>query len=159
MKADDDLFEREFGDIKRLEHNQAPTASPKTASPSHSKREEGSEDVESGETLSFLRPGIQTSSLQKLKRGQFPIEATLDLHGLKAIEADARLEQFIRQAQIRGLRTVRIIHGKGHGSEGQQPILKSKVGGWLREFTAVLAYHSAPPKGGGTGAVDVLLRT
>jgi len=120
--------------------------------------DESSVDVESGEVLRFLRPGIQSSSLQKLRRGQFPIEAALDLHGLTAPQANIELQHFMQHALSRGFRAVRVIHGKGHGSEGRQPVLKAKIDQWLREYTAVLAFCSARPQDGGTGAVDILLR-
>jgi len=108
--------------------------------------------------LRYLRPGIQASSLQKLRRGHFPIEATLDLHGLTSVEASNRLQQFLQESQTAGRSAVRIVHGKGHGSVGRQPVLKSKARQLLQEITFVLAFCSARPQDGGTGAVDVLLK-
>jgi DNA-nicking Smr family endonuclease len=158
-KVHDDsaLFDLAMRDVKRLDHKQAatkgfqnapipaPPASPEIVS-------------EFGEELRYLRPGIQTSSLQKLRRGQFPIEATLDLHGQTSAEASIRLQHFLRESQMAGRGAVRIVHGKGHGSIGRQPVLKSRVRQLLPEFPFVLAFCSARQQDGGTGAVDVLLR-
>jgi DNA-nicking Smr family endonuclease len=67
------------------------------------------------------------------------------------------LRKFIADAQARGVRAVRIVHGKGHGSE-RGPVLKSKVDRWLRQSKAVLAFCYAQPQRGGSGATDVLLK-
>ena len=158
LPDDQELFQQEVGDVKRLSHNQAfvkqsPTAEARLPGP-----DDIDSQVESGEILRFLRSGIQTTVLQKLRRGQFPIEATLDLHGLTTNEANDQLYRFVQHSQSLGRQAVRVVHGKGHGSKGQQPILKAKINQWLREFPVVLAFCSSSPRDGGTGAVDVLLR-
>jgi DNA-nicking Smr family endonuclease len=155
---DEELFHREVGDIKPLRHNQAPVKPPRTVGSAQPAQVEIESSVESGEVLRFLRTGIQTSALQKLRRGHFPIQATLDLHGLTVAEANSQLHRFVLHSESVGRVAVRIVHGKGHGSKGQQPILKAKINQWLREFTAVLAFCSSRPQDGGTGAVDVLLK-
>jgi DNA-nicking Smr family endonuclease len=154
---DQDLFQQEVGDVKRLDHNQAFVKQSRTAQ-TRLPQDEMDSQVESGEVLRFLRSGIQTNVLQKLRRGQFPVEATLDLHGLTIAEANDELYRFVQHSQNLGRQAVRIVHGKGHGSKGQQPILKTKINQWLREFPVVLAFCSSSPRDGGTGAVDVLLR-
>ena len=68
------------------------------------------------------------------------------------------LAAFLDRCGHRGARCVHIIHGKGHGSSNQGPVLKNKVNAWLRQREEVLAFCSAQPKDGGTGAVYVLLR-
>jgi DNA-nicking Smr family endonuclease len=157
---DDDqrLFQQEVGEVKRLNHNQAFVEQPKGGPARLSATDDIESQVESGEVLRFLRSGIQNASLQKLRRGQFPIEATLDLHGLTTTEANDQLYRFLQHSQSLGRQAVRIVHGKGLGSEGQQPVLKTKINQWLREFPVVLAFCSSSPRDGGTGAVDVLLR-
>ncbi len=115
-------------------------------------------DIETGEELLYTRPGIQQRVLRKFRRGQYTIEAQLDLHGRIVAEARELVSDFLRQAQANGKRVVRIIHGKGLSSEGKMPILKGKVNSWLRQKDAVLAFCSAPKKDGGTGAVYVLLK-
>jgi len=114
--------------------------------------------VESGEALSFSRSGLQHTVLKRLRKGQIAVQGGLDLHGKTVAEAADELVQFIRDAQNAGVRCVRIIHGKGQGSPDKRPVLKSKVNTWLRRKDEVLAFCSAPPNDGGTGAVYVLLR-
>ena len=154
--TDAELFQRAVSDVKRLPHNQAP-ASSRPAPSSLRLRKDSTADIENEDVGRFLRPGVQTTVLQKLRRGQFKIGATLDLHGYTSIEADGELRKFIAGAQARGIRAVRIVHGKGHGSE-HGPVLKSKVDRWLRQSNAVLAFCYAQPQSGGSGATDVLLK-
>lgn len=111
-------------------------------------------ELETGEELLFARPGLQHGVLRKLRRGQFSIEAELDLHGLTAAEAREALAGFLN---ARPGRCVRIIHGKGNSSAGRLPVLKGKVNHWLRQRQEVLAFCSARPVDGGTGALYVLL--
>ena len=115
-------------------------------------------DIETGDELLFTRPGLQHSVMRKLRRGQYAIEAELDLHGNTIPEARERIMIFLNRSRARGIRCVRIIHGKGKSSEGKLPVLKGKVNAWLRQKNEVLAFCSARPNDGGTGAVYVLLR-
>ncbi|MGE0081280.1 MAG: Smr/MutS family protein [Thiohalomonadaceae bacterium] len=115
-------------------------------------------ECETGEELLFARPGLQNSVLRKLRRGAYSVSGQLDLHGLRVAEARTAVADFLAAARARGARCVRIIHGKGHGSAFKQPVLKVKVNHWLRQRDEVLAFTSAPPADGGTGAVYVLLR-
>ena len=154
---EDEEFQLAVGDVKPLPHNTA-TVERARMTPPPAAPTSGESAVEFGEELRYLRPGIQTNILQKLRRGKFPIEATLDLHGLTAEQANNQLQDFLQHSQAAGRSAVRIIHGKGYGSAGRQPVLKSKVNQWLQEAVAVLAFCSARPENGGTGAVDILLR-
>ena len=158
LPDDQDLFQQEVGDVKRLSHNQAFVKQSQTAQTRLPAPDDMDIMVESGEVLRFLRSGIQANVLQKLRRGQFPVEATLDLHGLTTAEANDELYRFVQHSQNLGRQAVRVVHGKGHGSIGQEPILKARINQWLREFPVVLAFCSSSPRDGGTGAVDVLLR-
>jgi DNA-nicking Smr family endonuclease len=115
-------------------------------------------EVETGEELIFSRPGLQHLVMRKLRRGQYTIEAELDLHGCFVPEARERVARFLKDAQLAGKRCVRIIHGKGKGAEGRIPVLKGKVNAWLRQKDEVMAFVSCLPRDGGTGAVYVLLR-
>ncbi len=116
-------------------------------------------EVKTGDELSFCRPGLQKRVFQDLRRGRLEIEMELDLHGLTARHAHSVLEQFIRDCHKAHARCIRIIHGKGYGSEDRQPVLKQKVNYWLRQRQDVLAFCSATSRDGGTGAVYVLLRS
>ncbi|MBI5782558.1 MAG: Smr/MutS family protein [Gammaproteobacteria bacterium] len=115
-------------------------------------------EVETGEELLYSRPGLQHSIMRKLRRGQYAIEAQLDLHGNTVPQARERVGTFLRDMQAQGKRCVRIIHGKGKSSEGKLPVLKGKVNAWLQQWDQVLAFCSARPNDGGTGAVYVLLK-
>ncbi|MEE9452270.1 MAG: Smr/MutS family protein [Gammaproteobacteria bacterium] len=108
--------------------------------------------------LFFAQPGILPKTLRQLKRGELPIEANLDLHGMNIEQARAALSQFIHQTNLNHHRIICIIHGKGNRSQAQHPILKNLVNIWLRQFRQVLTFCSAQAKDGGTGAVYVLLK-
>jgi DNA-nicking Smr family endonuclease len=110
-----------------------------------------------GEVASYARPGVRRSVLQKLRRGQYRIEAEVDLHGLTVLEAKAALRGFLAHALQRGVRCVRIIHGKGLRSGPRGPVLKVAVIGILRRSSQVLAFVSARGVDGGTGALYALL--
>ncbi|MGH8295397.1 MAG: Smr/MutS family protein [Steroidobacteraceae bacterium] len=110
-----------------------------------------------GEELVFHRAGIQPSALRKLRRGDYRVQGEIDLHGLTVAEAKQALREFLAQALMRQWRCVRIIHGKGLRSGHRGPVLKGMVGAMLRKVDPVLAYVSARPVDGGTGAVYVLL--
>ncbi|MHB8741953.1 MAG: Smr/MutS family protein [Sulfuricaulis sp.] len=115
-------------------------------------------DIETGEELLYARPGLQHSVIRKLRRGQYTIEAELDLHGATVLQAREAVNVFLNKVQEQDKRVVRIIHGKGKSSEGKLPVLKGKVNSWLRQKGEVLAFCSARPNDGGTGAVYVLLK-
>jgi DNA-nicking Smr family endonuclease len=118
-------------------------------------------DVESllltDDGLGFRRPGISLDVLTRLRKGQWAIQDQLDLHGLRRDEAREALVAFIRNADQRGLRCLRVVHGKGHGSPGREPVLKSKVHRWLAQRHEVIAFAQAAGPQGGAGAVIVLL--
>lgn len=111
----------------------------------------------SGEELVFHRPQIQPAVLRKLRRGEYRVQREIDLHGLTVAEAKLALRQFLIRALEQQVCCVRIVHGKGLRSGHRGPVLKSTVSGVLRRTGAVLAYVSARPVDGGTGAVYVLL--
>jgi DNA-nicking Smr family endonuclease len=114
--------------------------------------------LETDDGLSFRRRGIGIDVVRKLRRGVWVLQAELDLHGLRRDEARERLADFLREALRAGLRCVRIVHGKGHGSPGREPVLKVKVKSWLTQHDAVLAFTYARAADGGHGALIVLLR-
>jgi DNA-nicking Smr family endonuclease len=106
----------------------------------------------------FLRAGLGTDVLGKLRRGHWKVQAELDLHGHDSEEAHDALADFLVDARSSGMRCVRVIHGKGLTSPNREPVLKGKVRRWLARWDDVLAYSEAPPHAGGGGAVMVLLR-
>ena len=109
------------------------------------------------DNLSFRRPGIGSDVTLKLRRGDWAIQRQLDLHGLRRDEAREHLSIFIREAYQQGIRCVRVVHGKGLGSPGKVPVLKSRVHSWLVQKNEVLAVVQAKPADGGAGALVVLL--
>ena len=120
-------------------------------------------DVESlldtDDSLSFRRRGIGPEVVRKLRRGVWAMQAQLDLHGLRRDQAREALGAFLHDARIEGWRCVRVIHGKGNGSPGREPVLKAKVKSWLVQKKKVLAFTQARAADGGAGAVMVLLQT
>ena len=115
--------------------------------------------VESGDELLFVRPGIQHKLWQKLRRGHLSVGAELDLHGMVVPVARQAVTEFLHECRERGIRCVRIIHGKGLGSRHKAPVLKNKVNNWLRQRDEVLAFCTARPVDGGGGAIYVLLKS
>jgi DNA-nicking Smr family endonuclease len=107
--------------------------------------------------LSFRRVGIGPDVPARLRRGQWALQGELDLHGLTREAARERLVAFVREAHRRGQRCVRVVHGKGHGSPGRQPVLKDKVQRWLAQRSEVIAFAQASGAQGGAGALLVLL--
>ncbi len=114
--------------------------------------------LDTDDQLSFRRPGIGVEVTQRLRAGHWSIQRQLDLHGLRTDEAREALGQFIRHAHRTGLRCVRVVHGKGLGSPGRTPVLKSRVQRWLVQKHEVLAFVQARPAEGGAGALVVLLQ-
>ncbi|MCW8899168.1 MAG: Smr/MutS family endonuclease [Gammaproteobacteria bacterium] len=115
-------------------------------------------EVKIEDSLFFARSGIQQKVQRRLRRGELPIEDELDLHGYTVIEAKVALQNFIRECKLQHKRYVRIIHGKGYRSEQNVPILKTHVAHWLPQHADVLAYSSALPADGGTGALYIILK-
>ncbi|RDU95724.1 Smr/MutS family protein [Trinickia dinghuensis] len=171
--ADADLFRREVGDVApiaaaaRAAHGRTPPE----ALPLQTRRDEQavlSEAIsdefdpevllDTDESLFYCRPGISHEVVRKLRRGHWIVQAQLDLHGMRRDEAREALADFIRETVKRGLRCVRVIHGKGLGSVGKEPILKGKVRAWLVQKAEVIAFCQARPHDGGAGAVLVLLQ-
>ena len=106
----------------------------------------------------FLRRGLRTDILTKLRRGHWSVQGEIDLHGHTTDEAHDALADFLGDARQRGYRCVRVIHGKGLSSPNREPVLKGKVLSWLSRWNDVLAYCEAPLHAGGSGAVLILLR-
>ena len=114
--------------------------------------------LEIGEELSYLRDGYAPKLLRQLKRGQFSVQDDLDLHQMNAAAAQSSIVTFLAEARRRGLRCVRIVHGKGLRSRAAGPVLKGLTDRMLRRRDDVIAFASARPALGGTGAVVVLLK-
>jgi DNA-nicking Smr family endonuclease len=114
-------------------------------------------EVQPGDELLFRRAGVPETVLRRLRRGLIRVESEIDLHGMTVAEATARLNGFLREARTRQCHCVRVIHGKGLRSGNRGPVLKNTVNALLRRSAPVLAFASARPVDGGTGATLVLL--
>ena len=171
MSEDDvDAFRQALTGVKPLRSDRAPLDRPKPPPrPLQLEREHDAvlreameapldEEVETGDQLLFSRPGLPRGTLRKLRRGHLSVQAELDLHGMTVDVARAAVSAFLRQARQSSLVCVRIIHGKGLGSRDGKPVLKARLAAWLRRREEVLAYNTARPVDGGTGALYVLLR-
>lgn len=164
-------FRKLMADVRPLRHDKVHHSRPKP--PPHPQQTEQDEarvmeellhhpldplEIQDGDTMSFSRPGLRKTVLRKLRRGQYTIAAELDLHGMNTAAAELALQEFLQAARESNARCVRIIHGKGNRSSNRGPVLKPLVNRWLRRRDEVLAFSSARPIDGGTGAVYVLLR-
>lgn len=114
--------------------------------------------IDSEEIASYKTPGLQPKTFLKLKTGKLNIEAQLDLHHLTATNAMREVDHFLDSCMEHSIRSVLIIHGKGHMSTHDKPILKNIVIEHLQNNSFVLAYHSAQSRHGGAGAMYVLLK-
>ena len=118
-------------------------------------------DVESllltDDGLSFRRPGVGQDVVNRLRLGHWALQGQIDLHGLRRDQAREQLAAFVRDCTRRGQRCLRVVHGKGHGSPGREPVLKAKVQRWLAQCDEVLAFTQARGSEGGAGALIVLL--
>ncbi|POM20461.1 putative DNA endonuclease SmrA [Burkholderia cepacia] len=141
-EADANLFRNEIGAIQPL--NAPPRAAagrtPPDPVPKQTQRDEEavlnatlSDEfdpetlLDSDDSLYYHRPGISRDVVRKLRSGAWIVQAQIDLHGMRRDEARDALAEFIREAGKKGLRCLRVIHGKGLGSIGKEPVLKGKV--------------------------------
>lgn len=169
--ADDKLFREAMRDVRKLSSSVAGRTRPKPAPEARFTRADQKSVLaeslldpadpallETGDELRFRRPGVPEAVLKRLRRGEFAVDAEIDLHGMTAIEARAAMKAFLERALGRQMTCVRIVHGKGRRSGPRGPVLKNVVNLWLQRTDAVLAFGSPPPIHGGSGAVYVLLR-
>jgi DNA-nicking Smr family endonuclease len=170
--AEQDLFKRAVGSVKPLQTQPrvefksepvAPIAVQQIKDNQNALRESLSDEfdvtslLDTDDALSFRRPGIGVDVTKKLRRGDWSVQRQIDLHGLRREQARESLSEFIKECVQNGLRCVRVIHGKGLGSPGKTPVLKSKVQSWLIQKKEILAFVQAKPTQGGDGALIVLL--
>lgn len=170
--AERDLFSRAIGATQPLRRKAAVPLAPEPPAPipvqhqldeQRVLRESLSDEfdvttlLDADDAMSFRRPGIQTDVTRKLRAGEWSIQRQIDLHGMRSDEAREALGSFIREANRQGVRCVRVVHGKGLGSPGRQPVLKAKVQRWLIQKNETLAFVQAKPSEGGAGALVVLL--
>ena len=169
---DEHLFRKEMGDVVPLKT--APTTDSKAPPVRHRQRRhetmlaqyahtsqppaDNQTYIETDEGASHRKNGVQIGLMQKLKRGRFPLGGQLDLHSMNMVTAQTALLEFIVDAQNRTIECIRIIHGKGLRSD-RGPRLKLMTRQILRNHPQVLAFTVCKPADGGSGAVDVLLKS
>jgi len=109
-------------------------------------------------SLSWSAPGVGPDVVKRLRKRYWPVDDELDLHGLTRDDARRQVDAWLRRANKRGQRCVRIIHGVGYGSTGGEPVLRGMVHSWLVQTAEVIAFCAANRTDGGSGALIVLLR-
>lgn len=163
------LFRAAMQDVVRLPASDKAIPTPQKPDPRPSKHIEQIADdicssgtflleIEAGDEWSYLRPGVSRKTMRRLRRGYWTIQDRLDLHGFTQQIARQQLAVFLEHALEKNLRCVQIIHGKGLSSKDHISVLKTRVGNWLAQYEAVLAFCQARPENGGGGAVLVLLK-
>jgi DNA-nicking Smr family endonuclease len=168
---DTDLFREAVGQVRRIRSDRDRSRPPPPpAKPSQRELDEARvmddlanapidfASVETGEEISYLRPGLQKRVLTRLRRGHWRVEDELDLHHMNLEAASSSIRRFLLEADRERMSCVRIIHGKGLRSGPEGPQLKRLTARLLSRHDRVAAFASAPPHDGGTGAVYVLLR-
>jgi DNA-nicking Smr family endonuclease len=153
---DDEAFRRAMADVVPIEpdaRGRVKERPPVTAASPVPETQDASD--ESGD---YAAAGIDRRELRKLRRGDYPVEERLDLHGQTVREACDAVERFIKTSRYARRRCVCIVHGKGLNSATGASALRDPVRERLRSTTNVLAYATARSSDGGSGAIYVLLR-
>ncbi|HLM44478.1 MAG TPA: Smr/MutS family protein [Archangium sp.] len=117
--------------------------------------------ADTDEYIEGAAPGIDARLLRSLRRGDFSLQGRLDLHGMTQVQAKEAVDRFLTDSRRTNKRCVLIVHGRGLNSPDQVPVLKERMREWLNQKRlgkTVLAFATARPQDGGTGAVYVLLR-
>ncbi|MCP1726646.1 DNA-nicking Smr family endonuclease [Natronospira proteinivora] len=165
------LFRESVGDIKPIRDDAAEIEAPRPPAKARFRRRDDAavldeslngdwdQPLETGEELRFARAGLRDDILKRLHKGRIPVKDELDLHGMNWKEARECVAYFLADCRELDINCVRIVHGKGLRSGNTGPVLKSKLNSWLRKREDVLAFCSARPDDGGTGAAYILLAT
>lgn len=165
------LFREAIGPVRALAH--VPDVAPAPPKPAPEPRQQQDDEREAllqsqrdpfahaelalGDALDYLKDGHPPRLLRRLKRGQYAVQDEIDLHRMTASQAEQAIRTFLAECRKARRLSVRIVHGKGLRSTGEAPVLKNLVDRMLRQRADVLAFASARPQHGGTGAVLVLL--
>ena len=168
--ADAELFRQAIGPVRELH---APEEAPRAPRPAPLPRQREIDEARAlqdsrthpfdfaeaafGDAVEYLRNGLSPRVLKRLKNGTYAVQDEIDLHGMNAALAERVLREFLHESRRREHYVVRVVHGKGLRSEGEGPVLRALADRMLRQRADVLAFASARPAQGGTGAVTVLL--
>ena len=172
--SDNDLFKKEIGEVKPIKrkdtvatYSQTPKPKPiakkfiedekKVLVDSISDNFESIDYFLARDELFYIKKNHSPDIVKKLRNGSWVVEDSIDLHGLTSDEAKLALVEFISYCKQRGIRCIRIIHGKGYNSKNKEPVLKNKVKKWLIQKQEVICFVQAPNHDGGGGALLTLL--
>jgi DNA-nicking Smr family endonuclease len=156
--SDDDAFARAMADVVPIRQDPRGRVRPiPTAAPELPHAPAAHDDAEEV-PHAFVAPGVDRREIRRLKRGAYPVEDLLDLHGFTAAAASAELVRFLETSRHKGHRCVCIVHGRGLHSKEHVSVLRARVRELLASMPAVLAFTDAPAADGGSGAAYVLLR-
>lgn len=171
MSDESELFHRAMSGIRPLATDKVPVRRVKAGTPGQTYRREAAQRVLDDDAflptafieplppcaiLEWRRPGVQEGVFRKLRRGEYPVEALLDLHNMTVSQARREVYRFVQTCLRESVRCALIIHGKG--SQQSPGLLKGCLACWLPMLGEVLAFHSAQKHHGGGGAVYVLLK-
>lgn len=170
-EEDRDLFRESVGEVRRVHDCRVPAASSKPLPrPLQFEQDDARVmeellnhpydplDLETGDELGWVRPDMDPRLVRRLRRGKYSVQGEIDLHHLSQADARQLVLDYIAASLADGLGCIKIIHGKGLRSGHHGPRLKLMTNRLLWRHPEVVAYASAAPNDGGTGAVYVLLR-
>ncbi|ODC03299.1 DNA mismatch repair protein MutS [Terasakiispira papahanaumokuakeensis] len=169
------LFRQLMGNVRPITHDRADLDQPKKSLTNAAARRKAAIAVDEqqiqnalsegyippvtpSQVLDYAIPDLPWKTRQQLKKGQIPWEEGLDLHGYSIEKARHELASFVQDAHNQRFRCLLVVHGKSWSDEARYPVLKAHVNAWLRQMPEVLAFTSATPADGDTGAVYVLLK-
>ena len=136
---------------------QSKKTKPRKAAPSPPTRPVLIDQTTDGPQILFVRSGVTKPAIRRLRSGLTRIDESIDLHGMRSHEASRALDNFLQESLEHGYACIEIIHGKGQRSEQAGGVLKPMAIHWLKQQPEVVAFCSAIPSHGGSGATCVLL--
>jgi DNA-nicking Smr family endonuclease len=160
---DDESFAAAMRDATPLDGRKkirTPPAAPKSSRPAVAAEAPSFALEMDGERIEGRAADVGRKTLSRLRRGDFPPDAEIDLHGLDTRRARRVLVERLEAARAGGARCVLVVHGRGRHSESA-PVLRNELPDWLQErplAALVMAFCTAPAHRGGSGALLVLLR-
>lgn len=174
VRSDEEIFREAMSDVREItEFRNILPGSPSNPQPIRSQKDDSLDvlsDIVKGKTkirlsdtaeyIEWVRPRIRKDIAEKLHRGEFSVQDSIDLHGMTLVEAEEALSCFFRRAIQKRLFCVKVIHGRGLRSP-QGPVLKDAMKRFLhRSFSKwTLAYATAKHSDGGLGATYIILKS
>jgi DNA-nicking Smr family endonuclease len=175
-RQEKDLFNDAMADVKKISRINCPAVTPSAPKPPSAGPDAENETIQklndlvnkgtgfvvslTPEYIEGIDNTVNPAIAHRLHRGDFSIQAHIDLHGQSAAAARETFDRFLHQNLAAGKNALLIIHGRGLSSPAG-PVLKSKVYQWLTSspwHKWVVAFTSARMCDGGAGATYVLLR-